>query len=145
MKEGAGIDVTVVNPRLIVDELVLLVAANKAAHLDRQQKLKTGSIHTEVLYQLSCATNIASALETFGPANLGTPATVIVCVFNPTDDALEALCAHVGGRALPVTTAYGPLVDTDAVVALYKLQAVATDRAAMVDAIVTKLAIKQPS
>jgi tRNA threonylcarbamoyladenosine modification (KEOPS) complex Cgi121 subunit len=47
--EATGVNVTVVNPRVVVDELVLLVAANKAVHARESGRLKTTDVHTEIL------------------------------------------------------------------------------------------------
>ena len=47
--EATGVSLAVVNPRVVVDELVLLAAANKAVHARNMGKLKTADVHTEIL------------------------------------------------------------------------------------------------
>jgi hypothetical protein len=69
---------------------------------------------------------------------------VLVCVFDPTTESLEAICPHIGGRPIAVTESYGTYVDATAVAKVYKLTAEPLDTAAIVDAVVTKIAVKQP-
>ena len=49
MLEATGVTVAVVNPKVIADELVLLVAANKAVHARELGRLKTSDVHAEIL------------------------------------------------------------------------------------------------
>mmetsp|Transcript_13830 Transcript_13830/g.35550 ORF Transcript_13830/g.35550 Transcript_13830/m.35550 type:complete len:182 (-) Transcript_13830:1237-1782(-) len=140
-----GAVVAVVNPARVPDELVLLVAGNKAVHAANHGRLKTSTVGTEVLYMLSPTTNIAAAISAFGPAELAqSGAAVIVCVFDPADGVLDAVAGHVGGVAVPRDQPYLERADLEAVAKIFKLSAAQMEPAACVDAVVTKLAIKQP-
>lgn len=144
VRDGASIEVAVVDPRRIPDELVLLVAANKVVHLRTQDRLKTSSVHTELLYQLSPATNIAGALKMFGPSEMPSPAAIIVCAFDATSEQLETAAQLIGGSSVPEIEPWGPRADLSAICEAYKLRK-GMDMAEIVDAAVTKIAIKQPS
>eukprot|EP00088_Acartia_fossae_P067997 TRINITY_DN8543_c0_g1_i7.p1 TRINITY_DN8543_c0_g1~~TRINITY_DN8543_c0_g1_i7.p1 ORF type:complete len:169 (-),score=1.67 TRINITY_DN8543_c0_g1_i7:47-553(-) len=73
-------DAVVVKSSLVPDPLILAVAANKASLYKTRDCMRTRSIQTEILYNLSFSTNISHSLKTFGAAD--DDRQILVCAIN---------------------------------------------------------------
>nr|KAF6308581.1 TP53RK binding protein [Myotis myotis] len=80
--EGA-IDSSLINPTVIVDPFQILVAANKAVHLYKLGKMKTRTLSTEIIFNLSPNNNIykLSSQE----ERIGTLLDAVICRMSTKD------------------------------------------------------------
>ncbi|VDP26775.1 unnamed protein product [Soboliphyme baturini] len=81
----------------------LLVAANRALHYQAQQKMKTKSIHTELVYSLSPTKNISESLQTFG-ANDSTKDVIVAVFGDKSGSVMKDIAKVIKGKAVPLRT-----------------------------------------
>ncbi|XP_070558406.1 EKC/KEOPS complex subunit Tprkb-like [Ptychodera flava] len=134
------IDGALLNASMIVDPFQVLVAANKAIHLNHHGKMKTRNINSEVLFNLSPTNNISDAFKKFG---LGDDDTAfLAAILNDNNgDKLESLEQQVDGNMvgldqLKITT------DQAKIQKIYKIQDLELKNSTLVDAVVCRMASK---
>lgn len=110
------LDAVVIKSSLIPHPLVLAVAANKAALHRSRNCMRTRSIQTEILYNLSSSTNISQSLKTFGAVDSDTK--VLFCAINKDLSEAKSL---VEGDWIPLDSLQQNC-DTKALQKLYKLK-----------------------
>ncbi|CAG5927707.1 unnamed protein product [Menidia menidia] len=87
---------------VLVDQFQVLVAANKAFHLQTVGKLKTRSLNSEIIFNLSPTNNISEAFRRFG-ASEGDGAVLVVVVHDKDQVQVPSeIRARVDGRQVPV-------------------------------------------
>ncbi|XP_029901583.1 EKC/KEOPS complex subunit TPRKB [Myripristis murdjan] len=130
-----------INPTMLVHPFQVLVAANKAVHLDKIGKMKTRSLYSEVIFNLSPTNNISEAFKRFGISD-GDDCVLVVLV-QSTDESqlLEEITAKVDGRQVPVEE-ISSLSDPAKIKKLYKVSPLEEKCGTLLDAVVCRMATK---
>ncbi|KAM9705329.1 EKC/KEOPS complex subunit TPRKB [Menidia menidia] len=130
-----------INPKMLVDQFQVLVAANKAFHLQTVGKLKTRSLNSEIIFNLSPTNNISEAFRRFG-ASEGDGAVLVVVVHDKDQVQVPSeIRALVDGRQVPVEE-ISSLSDPAAIRKLYKIPPQEEECGTLLDAVVCRMAIK---
>merc|ERR1712238_581242 len=79
------IEVSLLKSAMILDAFQVIVAANKAQHLQNRGTMITKNIHSEILYRLSPSKKISESFSCFGAADSDT--SLVVAIDDDTDNS----------------------------------------------------------
>ncbi|XP_026119827.1 EKC/KEOPS complex subunit TPRKB [Carassius auratus] len=130
-----------INPSMVVDSFQILVAANKAVHLHKNGKMKTRSLYSEIIFNLSPTNNISEAFKRFGISDSDS-AVHIVLVHNK-DEILNIndIILKVDGQQIAVDRV-SDLTDVAKIKKLYKVAPLEEKCGSLLDAVVCRMATK---
>ncbi|KAI1888575.1 hypothetical protein AGOR_G00186580 [Albula goreensis] len=106
-----------INPSMVVDPFQVLVATNKALHLQKAGKMKTRTLYSEIIFNLSPTNNISEAFKRFG--------------ISDSDDAVQIPVDRVSS-----------LSDTAKIKKLYKVTPQEDASGSLLDAVICRMATK---
>lgn len=130
-----------INPSMVVDAFQILVATNKAVHLHKIRKMKTRSLYSEIIFNLSPTNNISEAFKRFGISDSDT-AVHIVLVHNKEETLnIDDIISKVDGQQIDVGQV-SEMTDTAKIKKLYKITPQEDKCGTLLDAVVCRMAIK---
>ncbi|AWO97953.1 putative EKC/KEOPS complex subunit TPRKB [Scophthalmus maximus] len=130
-----------INPTMLVNPFQVLVAANKAVHLQLIGKMKTRSLNSEIIFNLSPTNNISEAFKRFGTSDGDESVMLVVVHCKNESQLLEDIAAQVDGRQVPVEDVSW-LSDLAKIRKLFKVAPQEETCGTLLDAVVCRMAIK---
>ncbi|KAM6895645.1 EKC/KEOPS complex subunit TPRKB [Xenentodon cancila] len=130
-----------INPTVVVNPFQALVAANKAVHLQTIGKMKTRSLNSEIIFNLSPTNNISEAFKRFGISDGDDSVLVVVVHDKDEQQFLSDVAAVVDGQQVPVEDV-SSLSDPAKIKKLYKITPEEEKVGSLLDAVVCRMATK---
>ncbi|XP_056434299.1 EKC/KEOPS complex subunit TPRKB [Gadus chalcogrammus] len=138
---GGQITAALINPKMLVDPFQVIVAANKAVHLQTIGKMKTRSLNSEIIFNLSPTNNISEAFKRFGISDADDSVLVVLVATGAESQTLADIKEKVDGEQVPMEE-LPTLSDVTQIRKLYKVTPQEEKMGGLLDSVVCKMATK---
>ena len=136
------IDCALINVDYVTGVFPVLLACNKAVYAKTNKSMKTRSLHTEVLYNLSPSNSITDSLKTFGAAD-SQKAVICLCLRKEEEGetGAQAIFNMVEGTAKALSCLES-FVNVEKCKNIYKITDGESDIGTLEDSIVMRISTK---
>ncbi|XP_028668090.1 EKC/KEOPS complex subunit TPRKB [Erpetoichthys calabaricus] len=124
---------------MIVDAFQVMVATNKAVHLQKLGKMKTRTLYSEIIFNLSPTNNISEAFKKIGISD--GDSSVLIVLINEKNTNVDRITSQVDGIQIHIDNLQ-TMADTTTIRKLFKITPQEEKIGTLLDAIVCRLSTK---
>ncbi|XP_019633996.1 PREDICTED: EKC/KEOPS complex subunit Tprkb-like [Branchiostoma belcheri] len=135
------IEAAIINAQMICDPFQVLVAVNKAVHLDKLDKKKTKTVFGEILFNLSPGNNILAAYQKFGVQDAERQDVLVVLLNDLQGQQLQQVSNIIQGTHIPLES-LKDIMDEQKIIKLFKISEAERKVGQLVDVVVCRMATK---
>ncbi|KAG8577319.1 hypothetical protein GDO81_010138 [Engystomops pustulosus] len=138
---NGSIEGALLNPAMIINPLQVLVAVNKAIHLQLLGKMKTRTLNSEIIFNLSPTNNISEAFKKFGLSDSDSGVLVVLTYEETSALNVQEVISHVEGQQLPIAD-IPQLTDFTKVKKIYNITKAEEKIGSILDAVICRMSVK---
>ncbi|XP_059167378.1 EKC/KEOPS complex subunit Tprkb-like [Physella acuta] len=135
------IEASLLKANMVMDQFQVLVAANKAVHLQRTNSLVTKNVQSEILYSLSSSKNISESFRSFGASD--SDKSVFVAIVDDTDFNTLNKISELLGKDTSDLDQLPKIAYTKLITKVYKLTEEELSNFSLLDSLVASISSKE--
>ncbi|XP_014678678.1 PREDICTED: EKC/KEOPS complex subunit Tprkb-like [Priapulus caudatus] len=132
-----NVEAGVLTAALVLAPLQVLAATVKAVHAQKNGRLRTRNVNSEIVYNMSASRSIMDSFSKFGIQD--DDEAIVVVTLGDSCAQIETL---INGTAVPLS-GISEFTDTDRIKKVYKIKDAELSAGSLLDAVVSRIASKE--
>ncbi|XP_074610234.1 EKC/KEOPS complex subunit TPRKB-like [Acropora palmata] len=138
------IEAALLNACMIMDPFHVIVAGHKSLHLFQQGKMKTRTLHSEIIFNLSPSNNITDSFKKFGILDVTKEILVAMVAHGNATEKVSELSKLIKGTLVSMDT-LASISDKEKIKKVYGIRENELECDSLENAIISRLATKDAS
>ncbi|PFX18517.1 EKC/KEOPS complex subunit TPRKB [Stylophora pistillata] len=135
------IEAAFLNASMIIDPFHVAIAGHKALQLFQQGKMKTRTLHSEIVFNLSPSTNINESFKKFGILDNTSSVLVVIMTQENAEEKISEVGRFINGEQVSLT-ALSTISDQEKIKKIYGISEEELQCSSLPDGVVTRIATK---
>lgn len=135
------IEAALLNASMIIDPFHVAIAGHKALQLFQQGKMKTKTLHSEIVFNLSPSTNINESFKKFGILDSTTSVLVVIVTQENANKKISEISKFINGEQVSIT-ALSTISDQEKIKKIYGISDEELQCSSLQDGVITRVATK---
>ncbi|KAL9959701.1 hypothetical protein ACROYT_G033047 [Oculina patagonica] len=135
------LEAALLNASMVSDPFHVVIAGHKAFQLFQQGKMKTRTLHSEIIFNLSPSTNITDSFKKFGILDNTSNVLVVMITQEDAVKKISEVSKLINGKLVTLTT-LSTICDQEKIKKIYGITEEELQCGSLQDGIITRIATK---